>query len=765
MKKTLSLILTFLLAASPVFAQQRVDTSVLTIQSVVSTNVNTSTTLTTNISGVSRLKITPTAPNLIVTLPLPLVTDSGKLLYVENGSATNSMTLNGELLAAGKLTQFIAGTFGGVLQWRAVGGGSGGSAVALGVQSEVEAENIIKAATPKLVNDNRQGLNAVTLPGATDTIKIDAALAAGAASGLPVWLDRQLSSATSSATTLQPNITLFDTRGGGAYDYTANFSSSYANAFSLSRKSTTAPAAPANPTLFHLYQHALTGGRNSYTPPSTYDKVNYTGMSLHQLLQTQGQANGFSVSQYKPSMGDSQGIVTSIFNGGRSQTGGDEGVKLFSGSYIQITDIFTATVAAIDGAGVMNYTSPIATYTRGEGRSLINTSAGIYSTGTISGISAASPPVVTGTGTTWTSLGAVGAVTGLYFAMDQDVTTYGYKHVWRVRSINSDTSITLDSVGIGTDTGFPVLYASYTNLAYKIYKGSEITTLADNSLTVATPASFAAGNNVEQPIARGQSYTGIAVVSEMKLPHASASGIAVNNGNSPNVPLSNGIVINGKTTTGIIFNDTLMTRAIVMNNNPTDSVINVAANVGTTAVTNFFRWINGNGAPITLAFNREATAPYGYLTMGGSWGVNTNGEMALGTTPIVGVKMTIQGAGSQIPLYTEHSNAAADELARFNVQGIPRFNIFRTRTMINNGAFFHGYSDNQATETFRIRSSNGEGDFTSLRLGAGSGTGATWTKGAGTPAGACTTGSIYSNTTGGAATSFYVCESSAWVAK
>jgi hypothetical protein len=43
--------------------------------------------------------------------------------------------------------------------------------------------------------------------------------------------------------------------------------------------------------------------------------------------------------------------------------------------------------------------------------------------------------------------------------------------------------------------------------------------------------------------------------------------------------------------------------------------------------------------------------------------------------------------------------------------------------------------------------------------------GVTDTVGAGAPAGACTTGSTYRNTSGGAGTSFYVCESSAWAGK
>jgi hypothetical protein len=51
--------------------------------------------------------------------------------------------------------------------------------------------------------------------------------------------------------------------------------------------------------------------------------------------------------------------------------------------------------------------------------------------------------------------------------------------------------------------------------------------------------------------------------------------------------------------------------------------------------------------------------------------------------------------------------------------------------------------------------------FSSVSLG---GT-ASWTRGAGAPAGVCTTGSIYSRTDGGVGTSYYVCESAAWVAK
>lgn len=44
-------------------------------------------------------------------------------------------------------------------------------------------------------------------------------------------------------------------------------------------------------------------------------------------------------------------------------------------------------------------------------------------------------------------------------------------------------------------------------------------------------------------------------------------------------------------------------------------------------------------------------------------------------------------------------------------------------------------------------------------------TSASWTSGAGTPSGSCTTGSLYTNTSGGTGTTLYVCEAGAWVAK
>jgi hypothetical protein len=420
------------------------------------------------------------------------------------------MTLNGELLSAGKLQQFIAGTFGGVLQWRAVGGGSGGSAVALGVQSEVEAENIIKAATPKLVNDNRQGLNAATMTGATDALKIDAALTAAQTSGLPVWLDRQLASATSTPTTLTPEVTLFDTRNGGIYSYDGIFYN-YPSSLGISRKTDAVQSAAGLIPLQNLFFNARSGGINNAGIKSDYELING-----NILAQTIGQVSAINSAVYKPSMGDAQALVGVVFYGGRMITGGDEGQTAFRGG-IHATLDYTGTVTAIAG----NIITAGGTHSSlGEQRAVINLTTGIHSTGTISGITG-TLPVVTGNGTNFTALGS-GAVTGLYFAMDADTTAFGRKHVVPIKSIDSATQITLNYTVQGQNLAWPVSTAA-TSGAYKIYRGSDITKVNEGTFTVASAANFAVGNSIESPLSYGSNFTGVNVDYAKAIPSSQGS--------------------------------------------------------------------------------------------------------------------------------------------------------------------------------------------------------------------------------------------------
>lgn len=76
-------------------------------------------------------------------------------------------------------------------------------------------------------------------------------------------------------------------------------------------------------------------------------------------------------------------------------------------------------------------------------------------------------------------------------------------------------------------------------------------------------------------------------------------------------------------------------------------------------------------------------------------------------------------------------------------------------TAVNRSSF--GY---QASSTADNTAQIGNASVLSLGIGAVS-----WSHGAGVPSGACTTGNLYTNTSGGTSTTFYVCEATAWIAK
>ncbi len=57
------------------------------------------------------------------------------------------------------------------------------------------------------------------------------------------------------------------------------------------------------------------------------------------------------------------------------------------------------------------------------------------------------------------------------------------------------------------------------------------------------------------------------------------------------------------------------------------------------------------------------------------------------------------------------------------------------------------------------------GDYVLKNLTIGGDSGPSWTSGSGAPSGACITGSLYSNTSGGSGTTLYACQTGAWAAK
>ncbi len=139
------------------------------------------------------------------------------------------------------------------------------------------------------------------------------------------------------------------------------------------------------------------------------------------------------------------------------------------------------------------------------------------------------------------------------------------------------------------------------------------------------------------------------------------------------------------------------------------------------------------------------------------------------------IGLIVQGAASQSANLFEvrdSSNtviASIDSTGSFGQLAAAQVNV-TTSAANKKGIVVKGFSgqtanlqewqNNSATVLASV-SASGDIFGASFTLGSS----VTWTKGSGAPAGACTTGSFYSRTDGGTNTTWYVCESSAWVAK
>src|SRR5205085_1390051 len=110
----------------------------------------------------------------------------------------------------------------------------------------------------------------------------------------------------------------------------------------------------------------------------------------------------------------------------------------------------------------------------GEQRPLINTSRGVYNTGTIASVIGSGSPVVctvSGSGTSWSSLGT-GAKTDLFLEItgNSNGTT---KHVIPITSITDDTHLVVEYAL--AELG-PTCYGALmvTSGVYNIYKGGSV---------------------------------------------------------------------------------------------------------------------------------------------------------------------------------------------------------------------------------------------------------------------------------------------------
>lgn len=442
--------------------------------------------------------------------------------------------------------------------------------------------------------------------GSTDADKISNAAAANNA----VFLTTRLGSTTSMSTNLTPNVLHFDFRRGAAWDYTNGYSTSFSGGYSIAQKLTADYTSGGNPSLINLFLNPQQGGVNA-----NLNKTNYSGSFMQILKQTPGQTNGYSVILNANSPGDAQGHVAAIRYAGHVNAPGDEGAV---GSRVQIDigGIYLATVGSIDSS-TLTMSSQSGTYSRGQGRYLINTNASkTYSVGSVLSFSG-TPPVVTFSGTTLTSLGS-GTVSNLCFAMDSDTTTFGHKHVVPIKSIDSNTQVTLNYQLIGLDYSWPSGLATSGN--YKIYKCSTISKVNDSTIEVTDPSVFAATDTVESPLLYGPNLVGAKIVYSLAFPGGIGSGgLSLDNQNDL-VPVDVAIAVSGKHKNAAKFTSQLTEGGILFYESVGSSGHGPLLSLAGTAISDYvdvFQSLNNAGNAVSHLRYNKSTDKYSFGTASG----------------------------------------------------------------------------------------------------------------------------------------------------
>lgn len=312
-----------------------------------------------------------------------------------------------------------------------------------------------------------------------------------------------------------------------------------------------------------IYTYHDAGGDNTSGGP----KDEYYGLSNFFRSAGRGQEISGQFHAEKYGEGDMVGVGPSARHFGNCITGGDECTEGVSTSARQGNAVMTATIDSYTGGSrTIAYSSPVNESKIGYGRYIINTNAAkIYTTGSVSSVNSASPPVVTGSGTAWSTQFGAGAHTDICFSQNDDDATY--KFVVPIRSIASDTSLTLDHDPQGSDKGWP---GDNNGSSYRIYKCAQIETIdyAGGSFTHISGGTtdWAATDTLEVPLGWAWFGVGVNVVVENNIPSSSIVGVNVTNTGSDEA-IDYGFQLGGKAGVGLQLSNTWECRANGVNCN------------------------------------------------------------------------------------------------------------------------------------------------------------------------------------------------------
>jgi hypothetical protein len=498
------------------------------------------------------------------------------------------------------------------------------------------------------------------------------------------------------------------------------------------------------PSTVIIEQDAYSGGVNEY-PTGAATKTQFQPIRFNMIGRTIGERKGIEGFVQSYGKGDNIGVMASTNDYGGYSTGGDEGSE--GGRFMTAQGDGTATggfasgtVSAVSSNLVTGSWASSSNASLGEQRPLINTSRGVYSTGTISSVTGTSPCIVTGAATGWSALGT-GAKTDLFLNITGN-NNGTVKHVVPILSITDDTHLVVEyNLGELGATGFGS--GMTTSGAYNIYKGGLVSSLGTagtdgNAVSVnlaSGGSNFQVGDSIQQPLGYNYHGRGVQVAISRLIGETQGGGFYVDNTGSiafrdafrSSGPFLNGLSFDSGTLSGhgIVFSSPV-TGALIRSNDIT---------AGAQVVSQLLS--SGSASRTALGYNRTNDYfQFGNGTSGGLFVDGSSTRISTNSTPQANTQFYLGYAGAAfnglVIAPTTAPNAGVYQLRVETNGGVPTFGVDAGtgRVLINNSTNLDIYSGNLGSRTIQVVGSSGNIN-TSGSVGAASvniGSGTTITK-------------------------------------
>ncbi|MCU1309986.1 MAG: putative autotransporter protein [Candidatus Angelobacter sp.] len=498
------------------------------------------------------------------------------------------------------------------------------------------------------------------------------------------------------------NCTIQDFRGNGG-----SVQVSFARGTDFYTRITTTNGGFQIPSTLLLEQDAFGGGVNSY-PGGAGTKTQWQPLRIEMQGRTIGERKGIEANIFTYGKGDSIGGMFSSYDFGGYSTGGDEGsegLRATSQQGFGNGTVPIGTVAAVTGNTLTGAWTFGTNAFLGEQRPVINTSRGVYSTGTLASGSGTAPFTIVGSGTSWLSLGS-GAVTDLF--LEYSAFNGGARFVIPILSI-------VDNTHLMAEYNLSELGATSFNPAgaYKIYRGGSVLSLAappsgnSNATAVnlaAGGSDFQVGDTIEQPLGYNYHGTGLVVsLQKVLATQSQGGGVYVTNiGTQPyrdafraSGPFNSGLSFDGNLASGVNF--TGASGPFINSTDTTGGPQSIVTVLNTSALSRAIQFDRTNDWWQLGNLRIHGTEPR--ISLGTTIQPNTLGYLYYNAPAWDGLILA--------PVSVNANKAIFDT----QVSGVPRLRVENTRVFFNNGIDVLGFSDNQATQKWGVTGSTGAGRF------------------------------------------------------